>query len=155
MVSMPRVSINTDMSEGLCFCCGHNNPIGLKLDFQYDGREVRTEFVPHKYHQGWPGIVHGGIIICMLDEAMGYAGHFEGVTCLTAKMEIQLRRLALVDEPLIITSTITKNTRKLIETKAKVSLRDGTVVAEGKSKHFVVERKSGDAGSEEESRSNA
>ena len=155
MVALPQVSINTDLSEGLCFGCGENNPIGLKLSFRQDGKTVTAEFTPTKHYQGWPGIVHGGIIICMLDEAMGYAGHFEGVTCLTAKMEIQLRRLALVDESLIITSTITKNTRKLIETKAKVSLRDGSVVAEGKSKHFVVERKSGDAGSEEESWSNA
>ena len=156
MATFPQVSISTDLSEGLCFGCGQNNPIGLKLNFKQDGNTVRAEFTPSEHHQGWPGIVHGGILICLLDEAMSYAAHFEGITCLTAKMEIKLKRLALLGEPLIVTSSIIRNTRKLIETKAKVSLRDGTVVAEGKAKQFVVETKTSNSGSEgEESPSNA
>ncbi|MFC1962064.1 PaaI family thioesterase, partial [Chloroflexota bacterium] len=70
MVIMPRVSVNTDMSDGLCFGCGQNNPIGLKLKFKKDGDGVRTEFTPGESYQGWPGMVHGGIIGCLLDEAM-------------------------------------------------------------------------------------
>ena len=139
MVGMPRISINTDMSDGLCFCCGQNNPIGLKLSFQRDGRGVRTEFTPGKHHQGWPGVVHGGIIGCLLDEAVSYATNFEGLKCLTAKMEIRLRRPASLEEPLIVTSHITRHTRKLINCEAKLSLRDGTVVAEGKATQFVIE----------------
>ena len=156
MATLPQVSISTDLSEGLCFGCGQNNPIGLKLNFKQDGNTVRAEFTPSELHQGWPGVVHGGILICLLDEAMSYAAHFEGITCLTAKMEIKLKRLALLGEPLIVTSSITRNTRKLIETKAKASLRDGTVVAEGKAKQFVVGAKTSNSVSrEEESPSNA
>ena len=156
MVTLPQVSINTDLSEGLCFGCGQNNPIGLKLSFRQDGKTVRAEFTPSKLYQGWPGVVHGGIIICMLDEAMSYAAHFEGISCLTAKMEIKFRSPVQIEEPLIITSSITRNTRKLVETEAKVCLRDGTVVAEGTATQFVVEKKSGDAVSkEEESQGNA
>jgi len=156
MVTLPQVSINTDLSEGLCFGCGQNNPIGLKLSFRQDGKTARAEFTPSQLYQGWPGVVHGGIIICMLDEAMSYAAHFEGISCLTAKMEIKLKRPTLIGEPLIITSSITRNTRRLIETEAKVCLKDGSLVAESTATQFVVETKSGDAGNkEEESRSNA
>ena len=144
MVALPRVSINTDLSGGLCFGCGRNNPIGLKLSFRWDGKTARAEFIPGELHQGWPGLVHGGIITCLLDEAMSYATHFEGISCLTAKMEIRLKRSASVTEPLVITSCVTRNSRKLLETKAQVSLRDGTLVAEATAKQFVVERKSGD-----------
>ena len=130
MANLPQVSISTDLSDGLCFGCGNNNPIGLKLNFRLDGENARAEFTPGEHFQGWPGVVHGGIIICLLDEAMGYAAYFEGVTCVTAKMDIKLKRMAKIGEQLVITSAITKNSRKLIETKAQVALSDGTLVAE-------------------------
>ena len=152
MVDWPQVSINTDLSEGLCFGCGCNNPIGLKLNFQRDGRGVRTEFIPGKQYQGWPGIVHGGIIGCLLDEAVGYAVHFAGLKCITAKMEVRLRRPASLEEPLIVTSHITRHSRKLINSEAKVSLRDGTVVAEGKAMQFVIKESDSN---QEELRANA
>lgn len=155
MVVLPQVSINTDMSEGLCFGCGQNNPIGLKLSFEWDGRTARTEFTPDKLYQGWPGLVHGGITTCMLDEALAYAARFEGKNCVTTKMETRFRRLASVEEPLIITASVTRNTRRLIETKAQVSLRDGTVIAEARAKHFVIEIKSNNAVKKEKSQSNA
>ena len=142
MAKLPQVTINTDMSDGLCFGCGQNNPIGLKLSFRCDGNNVVTEFTPQKHHQGWPGVVHGGIIASVLDEALSYAAHFAGLNCLTAKMEVKLKCPAYVDEPLFITSSIARNSRKLIETKARVSLPDGTLIAEGKGVHYVIERKS-------------
>ena len=144
MATLPRVSVNTDLSEGLCFGCGKNNPIGLKLKFRRDGKGVRTEFTPGSQYQGWPGMVHGGILICMLDEAMAYAAHFEDFTIITAKMEIKLKHLVPVEEPLIITSSVTRHTRRLLNTRAEVCLRDGTVVAEGTSTQFVIEAKSGE-----------
>ena len=144
MATFPRVSVNVDLSEGLCFGCGKNNPIGLKLKFRRDGKGVRTEFTPGSQYQGWPGMVHGGILICMLDEAMTYAARFAGAMCITARMDVKLKHLVPVEEPLIITSSVTRHTRRLLNTRAEVCLRDGTVVAEGTSTQFVVEDKSGE-----------
>ena len=53
-----------------CFVCGLNNPLGLKLDFETDGRIVRTRFVPRPEHIGFKATVHGGLISTVLDEAM-------------------------------------------------------------------------------------
>ena len=69
---------------------------------------------------------------------MGYAALFEGVNCVTAKMQVKLRRLAPIDEPLIITAATIKKTRKLVEVKAAISLKDGTLIAEGIATQFVV-----------------
>jgi len=149
MINWPQISIDTEKSLAMCFGCGPDNPIGLKLDFKRDNKTARAEFTPNESHQGWSGIVHGGIIGCLLDEAMGYATYFEGIFCLTAKMELRIRRPALVGEPLIITSSITKKTRRLVETRAAIALKDGTLVAESTALMFVVQPKKGDVSGKE------
>ncbi len=138
MTTWPQISIDTDRSYSLCFGCGQNNPIGLKLSFQWDGKTAKAEFTPTEFYQGWPGQVHGGILTCILDESMGWAVLSEGMNCITAKIEVKLKRLASIDEPLVIISSITKKTRKLVKTKAAISLKDGTLIAEGAATHFVV-----------------
>ena len=121
-----------------CFGCGSDNPFGLKLVFKWDGQMARADFIPEKNYQGWPGLVHGGIIACLLDEGMSYAALFAQGLCVTARMQISLKRPAMVGEPLVITSSIKRKTRKVVETSASVSLKDGTLVALGTGTHFVV-----------------
>jgi len=52
----------------MCFVCGIDNPIGLKLKFYTDdeGRSI-AHFRPKPEHQGYPGQLHGGIISALLD----------------------------------------------------------------------------------------
>ena len=76
--------------------------MGLKLKLQRDGEVVRTEFTPEKQHQGWPGVVHGGIINTFLDETMAYVPFLRGINCVTAKMEVRLRNANLVGQQLFI-----------------------------------------------------
>jgi len=137
MTVWPQISID-DRDYSLCFGCGQNNPIGLKLSFQWDGKTAKAEFTPTEFYQGWSGLVHGGIIMCLLDEAMAYASVFEGMSCVTTKMQVKLRHPASINKPLLITSSVTKKTRKLVETRAVVALKDGTLIAEGTATQFVV-----------------
>jgi len=139
MVVIPKLALNTDLNEGLCFGCGSNNPIGLKLRFTHDGDTLRTEFTPDKMHQGWPGLLHGGILGCLLDEAMSNVAYFTGNTCLTASMHIRLRQPVKVEETLVITARITRQRKMLIETSGQVCLKDGTIIAESTAKQFIVE----------------
>ena len=141
MNNWPQISIDMSKSPTMCFACGQENPIGLKLKFRKEKEIVTTEFTPHKLFQGWAGLVHGGIIACLLDEAMSYAAYLNGISCITAKMQVRLRRLVLVDEPLVVTGTITRRTRKLVETRADISLKDGTLVAQGTATMFVIDTK--------------
>ncbi len=138
MNNWPQVSIDTVKSPTMCFCCGKDNPIGLKLDFTWDNGIARAEFTQNERYQGWSGILHGGIISCLLDEGLTYATYFSGLDCITAKMQVRLRRPTLIGEPLVITSSIAKQSRRLIETRATLSLKDGTTVAEGTATMFVI-----------------
>ena len=138
MANWPQVSINTEKELNLCFACGQKNPIGLKLNFDWDGKVARAEFTPNKFHQGWSGLVHGGIISCLLDEAMSYAALFEGVNTITAKMRARFKYPAQIDKPLIITASLTKKTRKLVEAKGEISLKDNTPVADSTATMFIL-----------------
>lgn len=122
----------------MCFACGQENPVGLKLRFRRDGEMVKAEFTPGECHQGWPGIVHGGIIETLLDEAMCYAPYFHGMYCVTAKIEVRIRQPVLVGQQLLISSNIVRKTRKLVETEAHIVLEDGTRVADGTATAYVV-----------------
>lgn len=148
MINWPQVTIDTEKEWSLCFACGQGNPIGLKLKFTWDGKTARAEFTPGKFHQGWSGVIHGGIISCVLDEAMSYAALFSGVNTITAKMQARFKRPAQIDEPLIITACLTKKTRRLAEAKAEISLKDGTPVADSIATMFILTQR------EEKSKSN-
>ncbi len=136
MVNLPKISV--DESYSMCFGCGQDNPIGLKLSFEWDGKTARAEFVPTKLYQGWPDIVHGGILMSILDEAMAYAARFEGMSCVTAKIQARLKRPAAVGALLIVTAEVTEKNRRMAETKAEIALADGTLVAEGTATNFIV-----------------
>ncbi len=143
MVVLPKVTLNADLDEGFCFGCGRNNPIGLKLSFIKNGDTIRTEFTPDKTHQGWPGLLHGGILGTLLDEAMSNIVYATGNTCLTASIDIRIRQPIKVEVPLVITARITRHRKKLIETEGQVCLKDGTVVAESTAKQFIAENEAG------------
>lgn len=135
MITEPQKSV---IYSALCFGCGMKNPMGLKLKFSWNGKAVRTEYTPDKLHQGWADIIHGGIITAALDEAMAYAAGYEGIRCITATMLTKFKRPLSVDAPTIITASVTKNTRRLIETEAKMTLVDGTLIAECKATQVVA-----------------
>ncbi|MGD9143674.1 MAG: PaaI family thioesterase [Dehalococcoidia bacterium] len=143
MVAIPRVTLNSDLDEGLCFGCGVNNPIGLKLKFNRDGDWLKTEYTPRKIHQGWPGLLHGGILGALLDEVMSNVAYATGETCLTASINIRLRQPVPVEVPLVISARITRHRKKIIDTEGRICLKDGTVVAESTAKQFIAENEAG------------
>jgi len=120
-----------------CFGCGQENPIGLKLRFRREGNKVETEFTPTEPYQGYPGYLHGGIVFAILDEAMGWAMYSLGVLAITARAEVRFKRPALIGEPLLITATVIERRKKLITTRATITRKDGTVVAEGTASMMV------------------
>ena len=143
MTNWPKLSFEIDKDFDMCFACGQKNPIGLKLKFNREGKGVRAEFTPGKLHQGWSGVVHGGIIGCILDEAMSYASMATGANSLTAKMQTRFKRPLQTGQALVITARVTRQTRKLIETEAEMHLVDGTPVAASTATMFIHSQKEG------------
>ncbi len=129
-----------------CFVCGVENPVGLKLEFADDGDStVRAEVtVPDKYN-GYPGVVHGGIVAAILDEVSGRAllarGHELKNLFVTLKMELRYRKPTPTETPLTAIGRIVKAGASRAVVHGEIRLPDGSITAEA---DCVVIRPPGD-----------
>ncbi len=105
------------------------------MDFEINrGKQtLRTTFVASPTYQGWDGIVHGGIVSTLLDEAMAKLAFELGYQAITASLEVRFKKPAPFLEPLQVYGEITEVNKRLIRARARIEKRDGTVIAEGKS----------------------
>jgi len=124
----------------LCFACGQENPIGLKLTFRWEDGKAKAEFIPGPYHQSWNGIFHGGLLALCLDEAFGYVLYLQGIKGMTAKMEMRIRKTIRTGQKIFLTGEVKKKTRKLIETYARAELEDGTLAAEATAFMYITDQ---------------
>lgn len=122
-----------------CFVCGKANPIGLKLDFTYDeaGAAYATLSVDQVF-EGYPGVVHGGILSTLLDEVMAKAIIQSGKIAVTAKLSISYRKALNSGQTVEIKGWITKAKTRIISTAASISDESG-IYAEAEAV-FVVPR---------------
>lgn len=116
-----------------CFVCGIENDYGLKMDFYSLGEGiVETVYTVPERYQGYPGVVHGGIVASMLDEVVGRAAmagdpnHFR----VTAKLEIRYRRPVPIGEPLILRGVMERRAGRRAKAHAELRLPDATLAAE-------------------------
>jgi acyl-coenzyme A thioesterase PaaI-like protein len=122
------------IDDGYCFVCGEKNDIGLGLQFRQAGGRTISEFVPHKAHQGFMDIVHGGIIATVLDEAMVKRVLFEGMEAVTAEISVRFRSPLFVGEKAVVEAEIKRTGGRLLVTCARMIKGDSTVVAEAEAK---------------------
>ena len=120
-------------TNGNCFVCGENNPNGLRLSFEIDKEKqtLKTTFVASPTFQGWDGIVHGGILSTLLDEAMAKLVYELGYQAVTASIEIKFKKPAPILEPLLVFGEVTEVSKRLIRAKAHIAKKDGTILAVG------------------------
>ena len=113
-----------------CFGCGADNPNGLGLKMRLDGEVLRSEFTAGKEHQGWPGVMHGGVVSALLYEVLENVAYFNGTTTMMSSMSTGYRRPGPIGRELALEARITGRGGRRISTSAK--LTDGDVtIAEG------------------------
>ena len=58
----------------MCFICGLENPVGLHLHiYETEPGRVETTYTAPDHFQGYPGVLHGGIVGAIVDEISGRA----------------------------------------------------------------------------------
>ena len=131
------------VDEGMCFICGERNPIGLKAKFRVDKENLRLTgtFTPRREHEGYKGIMHGGLASALLDEAMVKLVWEAGVPAVSASLEIKLLRPAKIGQQIIIKGWVDSQKGRMIFTSARLEDTAGNVLAEGRGKCVRVQSK--------------
>ena len=121
-------------SSRTCLLCGRENPIGLKIAWHNDieARQVRAIVVVPEPFNGYPGVVHGGIVAAILDETAGRAILLDGSAeslMVTLKLEVKYRRPTSTGQPLTAVGWVIRQTEQRAQVAGELRLADGTVTA--------------------------
>jgi uncharacterized protein (TIGR00369 family) len=123
-----------------CFVCGAHNPHGLRLRFHRDGDEVLTDFTPQPQHAGFRGIVHGGILSTVLDEAMFWgAASAKKQFCLAAELNVRFINKVAVGQKLICVARLKADRGRLWESEAELRDEQGKVYARATCKQVPID----------------
>ena len=112
--SIPRSGKKVTFRDEGCFVCGKSNPIGLHLSFELDreGKRATSSVTFKPEHEGWDGVVHGGLLASVLDDVMAYAIMTTGKLGITTRMSITYRKPVLVGEVLHLEGVIVSMTSR-------------------------------------------
>ncbi|WP_378954382.1 PaaI family thioesterase [Pelosinus sp. sgz500959] len=128
-----------DQKDQWCFGCGKENPIGLQLEFIEKDESYMTTFVPRPEHQGYDGIMHGGLVSTILDEVMARYIHKKGFNAVTARLDVRFRQPTPIGKKLTAIARITGKRGNMYEVVGEIMLPDGTITAQGKATIAVLE----------------
>lgn len=123
-----------EQSDAMCFACGKQNPIGLKLDFFNENEEYIAVFTPREEHQGYPGMMHGGLIATILDEVTARYVWAKGMVAFTASLNVRYRKGIPIGKPVTFKSRLFKKRGRLYQMEAEAILENGVVAAEATAK---------------------
>jgi len=106
--------------------CGLDNPRSLGLVFTPDGPEgVVTTFRAFDELQGYPGLLHGGVIASLLDAAMTHCLFRLGVEAVTGDLHVRYLAPIGCREALVIRAHLKPSMPPLYRLEAEITGDDG------------------------------
>jgi uncharacterized protein (TIGR00369 family) len=118
-------------SDG-CYVCGRANPAGLAVRFRVEGDEVVTEFTADATRCGYNGVVHGGVLSALLDEAMGWTPTLVvRRLCVGAELQIRFVKPVPVGRRIFVRARLTGGRGRLWQASGEIRGEDGAVLVRG------------------------
>src|SRR5512139_4146211 len=116
---------NKQPNSRMCFICGLENPVGLHLHiYETEPGVVETTYVAPEHFQGYPGVLHGGIVGAIIDEISGRAlmgdDPMKPRFMYTAKLEVKYRKNVPIGKPLKIVGRAGKSKARSAEAWAGI-----------------------------------
>src|SRR5579864_7744341 len=103
----------------------------MHLHFEADGEGVLCRATLDAKYQGWRGVVHGGIAMALIDEAMAHAAGFAGHRGVTASVNVRFRQPVPLAVPLEVRGRVIWQRRNVLGVEATVRDANGTVLVRG------------------------
>ena len=109
----------------MCFICGLENPVGLHLHmYETEPGIVETTYTAPEHFQGYPGVLHGGIVSAIIDEVAGRSHMGSDPNdprfMFTAKLEVKYRKNVPINKPLKIIGRAGKSRSRSAEAWAGI-----------------------------------
>ncbi len=104
-----------------CFGCGPENAGGLQLTFRATREGAAAEWTPSGKWQSFSGVVHGGIVAAVLDEAMSKAIAARGSQAFTAELRVRYRLPVAPGEDQYIRGWIVSRRKRMITAEACIT----------------------------------
>jgi len=120
------MQLNDTTDYQRCFVCGQRNPFGLKLVFRREDTSIVADFQPREEHQGFPGIIHGGIVASILDETLGRTSILaqRPEWTMTGRLEIRYRRSVPYGPLLRVRATLGAQRLRMIRAAGIITFAD-------------------------------
>ena len=121
----------------MCFICGLENPVGLHLHiYETEPGVVESTYMAPDHFQGYPGVLHGGIVGALIDEISGRAlmgsDPMNPRFMFTAKLEVKYRKNVPIRRQLRIVGKALKTKSRSAEAWAGIyDAETGELLAEG------------------------
>ena len=115
-----------------CYVCGRENPISLKLEFFVnENGDVISEFSFTENYAGYPGMVHGGNIVAVLDETAGRAltTGDPNILMVTSELKVKFIKPVPTDTSLVVIGTQVKKRGRMAVGHSEIQTKDGVVLA--------------------------
>jgi len=114
-----------------CFGCAVNHSIGFKLAFTRDADDVVTRFTAGEQFQGPPGVMHGGLVMTLADEAAAWA-ILAGLETFgfTTSVEGKFRKPVRTRVEAEVRARIVKSSHRVVRVQAEVR-QQGELCFEG------------------------
>ncbi len=122
-----------------CFVCGPDNPAGLGVQFHLDGTVCRGEFTPGRWHGGFDGLTHGGILFSVLDDVMANWLYLQGIRAVTAKCEIRFRQALPIGTAVALECGLKQRKRKLVQLHSQARRKDDDALIAVAEASFMIE----------------
>ncbi|HCS48661.1 MAG TPA: PaaI family thioesterase [Candidatus Aminicenantes bacterium] len=126
--------------DRVCFVCGEKNPFGLKLRIRTDAElgESAAEVTFPEHFQGWAGIVHGGLVATVLDEAMIYAARATGLLCVTGEITVRFIKPASTGVAYTLKGRFLEDKGRIVLAESELLDADGEQMARASGKLFKI-----------------
>jgi uncharacterized protein (TIGR00369 family) len=131
--------MNKQPNSRYCFLCGLENASGLKLRFyEDDAGRVLVEFTPRPEHQGYPGVLHGGIACALLDETIGRTLVRKDLWAMTVALDVRYHRPVPVGQAVTVVGEVVRLRSRTMEGRGEIRLPDGTVAVSAEARYVLL-----------------
>lgn len=122
-----------------CFVCGESNPKGLNVRFYADEHGAYVPLNLSEEQMGYPGIAHGGALMSILDELMGWAATMQtGEFSVSAEMRTRFLKPVPLHTPLTARAQMTQRKGRVWYTQGEIVDDKGTVYVRATGKYVSI-----------------